>query len=208
MRSRWEIVVPVKPAALGKSRLGAGADAARAIALDTVRATAAAGLVARVVVVSADRALVAALADDRGVEVLLEPEPRGLAAAVELGAAALDPEAPRGVLLGDLPALHPGDLDTALRHAVIRDRGFVRDAAGTGTTLVTAAPGVPLVARFGVDSATRHADAGLVELDLPAASTLRHDVDTPADLAAVRRFGLGPATRAVLEAPGAVAPGT
>lgn len=65
----WSLVVPVKPAAVGKSRLAVpGVDraaAARAIALDTLEAASAAGLVAELVVVT----------DDPGVRAALEAGP-------------------------------------------------------------------------------------------------------------------------------------
>jgi 2-phospho-L-lactate/phosphoenolpyruvate guanylyltransferase len=75
-------------------------------------------------------------------------------------------------------------------------RAFVADAAGTGTTLVAAPPGVDLDPRFGDRSAARHAAAGARPLvgDWP---TLRRDVDTVDDLAAAAELGLGPYTCAV-----------
>src|SRR5690606_9828833 len=96
-RRAWNVVIPVKPAALGKSRLEIpGVDRielARAIALDTIEAAA---QVARVIVVTADPAM-----DLPGVELVIEPAPRGIAAAVADGLAVAPPER-RAVLLGDL----------------------------------------------------------------------------------------------------------
>ena len=69
------------------------------------------------------------------------------------------------------------------------------DVAGSGTTLLAAAPGVPPAPRYGPGSAATHRDSGAVALtgDWPS---LRRDVDTPTDLAAAAALGLGPATRA------------
>ena len=49
----------------------------------------------------------------------------------------------------------------------------------------------------GADSARRHADSGAVELsgDWPG---LRCDIDTPDDLEAARRLGVGPATTRIV----------
>ncbi|WP_313405104.1 NTP transferase domain-containing protein, partial [Aeromicrobium sp.] len=110
MRDRsWTVVIPVKPAEVGKSRLDMpGTDRsllARAIALDTIEAAAE---VARVIVVTADP-----LIEVAGVQVVVEPAPRGIAAAVTDGLAAA-PHGRRAVLLGDLPALRPADLAEAL----------------------------------------------------------------------------------------------
>jgi 2-phospho-L-lactate guanylyltransferase len=71
----------------------------------------------------------------------------------------------------------------------------VADRGGTGTTLLTAAPGRPPRPRFGPASAAAHRSAGAVELSGHWPS-LRHDVDTAADLLAAAELGLGPATSA------------
>ena len=76
-------------------------------------------------------------------------------------------------------------------------RGFVRDAPGDGTVLLTAPAGVPLDPRFGADSAAAHAASGATELagDWPG---LRQDVDTPADLRVVLELGAGAHTCGLL----------
>ncbi len=95
------------------------------------------------------------------------------------------------MLLGDLPALRPEELDAALAAAARHPLAFVRDADGTGTTLATASPGVPFEPRFGPESAARHAAAGFAELaasDLPG---LTRDVDTVDGLETVLHHGVG-----------------
>ncbi len=75
----------------------------------------------------------------------------------------------------------------------------VPDAAGVGSTLY-AAPDLPSFSpAFGPDSRAAHADLGVREVGLDAAS-VRRDVDTPEDLAAAEALGFGPATAAVLAA--------
>lgn len=210
---RWVVVVPVKTAAAGKTRLAGVLPETRrralvrAMALDTVAAAVAAPGVVRVLVVTADGPVRDGL--PAGAEPVAEPpalvmrgdapEP-GLDAAVLAGAAAavaLDAEAGVAVLLGDLPALRPGDLAAALDLAAPHDRAVVADADGTGTTLLTVAPGVVVRPRFGTGSAAAHEALGHVRLDLPVTSSLRRDVDLPADLASAAREA-GPRTRAVL----------
>jgi 2-phospho-L-lactate guanylyltransferase len=196
---QWTVVVPVKPAGSGKSRLEGAAAArqelARAIALDTI---AAAAQVARVVVVTADDGIAACL--DGGVAVIADPG-AGLNAAVAAGAAAAGVGTWRAALLGDVPALRPADLAAALEAAARYERAVVGDADGTGSTLVTAAPGVPWQSAFGPDSFRRHLELGFTALPISDASTLRHDVDTPAQLATAVALGLGPRTAAVLRPP-------
>lgn len=213
---RWILVVPVKDARRGKTRLadvlepGARAALVRAMALDTVEAVLGAPRVARVLVVTADPEVTTAAGTLRGVRMLPEPAaragdtPGGWAAldrAVSAGVAAARAEAPTahvGVLLGDLPALDPAELDAVLAAAETHPLAVLPDAEDTGTTLLTAGPGERLVPAFGGGSAAAHAALGHVRLDLPATSTLRHDVDVPADLTALLDRGVAGRTGALL----------
>ncbi|KHL00099.1 hypothetical protein LK09_00190 [Microbacterium mangrovi] len=195
--TRWTIVIPVKPATHGKSRLrvpGVGREQlARAIALDTIAAAAAA---ARVIVVTDDEQT-AREARALGADVCPDPG-AGLDAAVAAGASLAGSDAYRAALLGDLPALRPDQLAAALREAASLPRAVVADADGTGTTLVTAAPGMPWASAFGDGSFARHVALGCVALGVPDTSSLRRDVDTAAQLAAASALGLGPRTSALL----------
>ena len=206
MTSLVSLVIPVRDAASAKSRLaadgGVEADARRAsfaaaIALDTVSAARAARNVGELIVVGSLPAPI------DGVHVVDDPG-FGLLVAIGAGLAAADPAASMAVLLGDLPALQPQDLDAALVAASEHHWAFVPDADGSGTTLVVASAGLPHSLRFGADSAEQHRDAGYVELDVPEHSGLRRDVDTLeqlTQLAALAEAGsvlIGPRTRALL----------
>jgi 2-phospho-L-lactate guanylyltransferase len=196
---RWTVIIPAKALPQAKSRLlPASADPAghrrlvEAIRADTLAAAQAADAVARVLVV-ADRA-----GDtDPGVPVLVQSRPGLNAALTEAAehAARSWPEDGVVVLVGDLPALRPAELDAVLVIAAGGRRSFVPDAAGTGTTLLAATPGTALDPRFGPGSAARHR---LDAIELPAASGLRNDVDTADDLSAAAGAGPGPATTAAL----------
>lgn len=184
---QWTVVVPVKPAAVAKSRLGLGPQLARAIALDTVAAAVACPLVSRVIVVTADPAF-----RPPDAEVVAETAPAGIDAAVRAGAS-LAAGGPLAALLGDLPALRPVDLAEALTLAAAHPRAFVADREGVGTTLVTALE-APLITAFGDGSARRHRELGLAPLTPRPASTIEVDVDTVEQLAVATALGLGPAT--------------
>lgn len=192
---RVGIVIPVRGGDRGKSRLELEPDRraalAAAFALDTVAAARAASLVAELIVVGELPEPV------DGVRVIADPG-EGLLAAVRAGLAALGAVGPTAVLLGDLPALAPAELDDALAAAAPHDRAFVPDAEGSGTALIVARDGLPHAAAFGPDSAARHRAAGYVELSLPVESGLRRDVDTVAQLRAAASLALGPRTRALL----------
>ncbi|MBB2924971.1 2-phospho-L-lactate guanylyltransferase [Cellulomonas cellasea] len=204
---RWSVVVPVKAAALGKTRLagtldpGARTALVRAMAADTLAAVSAAGAVARVVVVTGDAAFGAAAAETPGVEVLAERTAAGLDAAVRLGIARARDLAPHdgvAVVLGDLPALRPDELDDVLARAGGVARAFVADAEGTGTTVLTARAGHAPRPRFGAGSAAAHTAAGHVRLAVPRGSGAEQDVDVAADLDAVAALRVGERTRQVL----------
>ncbi|MCR2819573.1 2-phospho-L-lactate guanylyltransferase [Microbacterium sp. zg.Y1090] len=199
----WIVVVPVKPAETGKSRLAVpGIDRqalARAIARDTIAAAARTPGVERVVVVSSDPDVAATVAGAAGaapVEVVGDPG-EGLDAAVAMGAAGFSGRA-RAALLGDLPALQPVELANALRSAGRHRRAVVGDAIGTGSTLVTAAGGLAWRSAFGAGSFGRHRKLGAVAVTAPAASGLRNDVDTAQQLRTAEEIGVGPRTTALL----------
>lgn len=164
-----------------------------AIRRDTFEAVAATEGVGRVVVVTdAEPAEGDALGASR--QHLVVQHSAGLNGAVRDGVGhARDrwPEDGVAALVGDLPALRAADLAHTLSAARQAPAGFVPDAAGTGTTLLTALPGQPLTPRFGPGSAQQHAAHAI---RLPAADSLRCDVDTSADLAAAAIVGLGPHT--------------
>jgi 2-phospho-L-lactate guanylyltransferase len=196
-------VVPVKRLGAAKTRLRGAVDDARhedlalAMLRDTLTAVLACAEVADVLVVTDDPvATAAALA--LGARAVPDVPAAGLNAAMTFGAdVATGLHRRRAVLAGDLPGLRPDDLAEALRAAhPQRSRHFVRDAEGTGTVLLTAAPGVPLHPLFGIDSAAAHAASGATEL-APPWPTLRQDVDTPTDLTRARAMGVGRHTAAL-----------
>ena len=204
--SEWVVVVPVKRLDRAKTRLSTRPAPERralalAFALDTVRAALACPGVVAVVVVTDDdevRAAVSAL----GASWVPDEPDAGLNAALTHGADVVRRESPRAavaVLAADLPALRPDELARALQSASAVPRGFVADAAGTGTTLLTARDGVDLDARFGPRSRAAHAASGAVALEPGPVPGLRRDVDTEVDLWDAGRLGLGVATGPLLE---------
>lgn len=203
-RSRWTAVVPVKRTERAKTRLHPDAhrrrQLAEAFALDTVAALTACAAVSRVLVVTDDEHVTAAVADREGVAV--EPDlPRaGLNAALEHGAAFARRRSPGdGVVMvsSDLPALRPAELALVLDEASGAPAAFVCDTAGVGTTVLTCAPGQLIVPRFGERSRAAHRRVALeiARVDIPS---VRRDVDTWVDLWDAQRLGVGPATLAAL----------
>jgi len=200
----WTVLIPVKPAGRAKRRLrgvvAAGHHAAlvRAMALDTITAALAASSIGAVVLVTADdslatqaRRLGAAIVGDAGA---LNVALREAADAVR--------RPPDGVaaLLADLPAVRVAELDGALDFAGSgHGLAFLADAAGTGTTLLAAPPGVAFTPRFGRASAAAHSAIARPLQEPPTGwPGLRTDVDTPDDLKRALELGVGPHTAVLL----------
>ncbi|MCQ4085179.1 2-phospho-L-lactate guanylyltransferase [Streptomyces sp. RB6PN25] len=209
MRSRrghtvWDLVVPLKPLALAKSRLvGAGGEGGRpglalAFAQDTVAAALACAAVRSVSVVT-DDVLAAAELSALGARIVPDAPAAGLNAALAHGARIVrsgSPEAFVAALNADLPALRSAELELVLDAASAADRAFLADAAGIGTTLLTAAAGTGLAPAFGGASRARHRDSGAREIPLAGVDSVRRDVDTAEDLRVALSLGVGPRTTA------------
>ncbi|MFJ6213155.1 2-phospho-L-lactate guanylyltransferase [Streptomyces sp. NPDC092296] len=200
----WSLVLPLKPLAIAKSRLGPYAGGLRgelalAFALDTAAAALRCPAVARLLVVTDDPQAGAAL---RAAGALVVPdEPAlGLNPALRHGMArarVLAPAAPVAALSADLPALRAAELARVLARVPVGGRAFLADAPGTGTTLLAAAPGVAPAPAFGGGSRRRHLASGAREITLPDVPSVRRDVDTGEDLAQALALGVGPRTAAV-----------
>lgn len=204
----WTIVVPVKALDRAKGRLAPDLPVAarRALALamatDVVRTCRSTPGVNRVVLLSADPAI-ASLAVTENVDALTDPSdpPRpgidplnhALSAALSLISG------PVGVVAADLPELRPGHLSPILRMASLHRHSIVADHRQYGTTMAFWTTDHDRVARFGAGSAERFRDQGLA-VQLPAtAEAAGRDVDTPADVRALRSRTVGQATTRVLE---------
>ncbi|HEX5566758.1 MAG TPA: 2-phospho-L-lactate guanylyltransferase [Streptomyces sp.] len=198
----WTLVVPVKPLSRAKSRLvpatgeGLRSELALAFAQDTVTAALACPAVSDVVIVTDDPRVGAELAA-LGARIVPDAPGAGLNAALEHGEAVVRrrrPGAAVAALNADLPALRTAELVRVLDVARGCARAFLADAAGIGTTLLTAAPGIALAPAFGGPSRARHLRSGATEIALSGVESVRRDVDTGADLAAALALGVGPHT--------------
>ncbi|OBA82363.1 2-phospho-L-lactate guanylyltransferase [Mycobacterium sp. 1164966.3] len=196
------LIIAVKRLAAAKTRLAPVFSARTrenvvlAMLQDTLTAAARVRALRSITVVTPDEAAAAAAAD-AGAEVLTDPTPEGhrdpLNHAIAAAERALSGSGANLVVLqGDLPALQTQELDEAITAARHHRRSFVADRLGTGTSALCAF-GSALDPQFGADSSARHRRSGAIELT-GAWPGLRCDVDTPADLAAARQLGIGPAT--------------
>jgi 2-phospho-L-lactate guanylyltransferase len=200
------LIIAVKRLAAAKTRLAPVFSARTresvvlAMLMDTLSAAGRVRSLHSITVVTPDEAAAAAAAD-LGANVLTDPTPEGhpdplnhAIAAAELAVGTTPVNLI--VLQGDLPALQTQELDEAVAAARQHRRSFVADRLGTGTSALCAF-GVALDPQFGPDSAARHRRSGAIELT-GAWPGLRCDVDTPADLTAARRLGVGASTARAL----------
>lgn len=198
----WSVVIPLKPLVLAKSRLASRADdllrpqLALAFAEDTVAAALACPVIRNVAVVTDDPLARVQLAG-LGAHIVPDLPAAGLNAALRYGAEQVRLSHPRtavAALNADLPALRPAELTRVLDFAAGFPRAFLADAAGVGTTLLAARPGVELRPVFGGPSRSRHSASGAVEIPLTGVDSVRQDVDTEHDLVAAVALGVGPRT--------------
>jgi len=213
---KWSLVVPFKGGPSAKSRLQGdeGTETIpsalrRQLALgflaDTVAAAAAAANVGRIIIISSDPAAVI----NAPKVLMLQDSGHGLNAAIDAGfiyARSLSSTDPVAAVTADLPRLTTAELEYALQSARHQSLAIVPDRDGSGTTMITALPGVHVSPLFGPGSRDAHTRAGHRLLPIPGDSTLRMDVDTVEDLVAAVQEGVGEHTRAALLASGIFPP--
>ena len=193
--------MPVKPPSVAKSRLlGMGAAMRRqlvvAFAVDTINAAIASPLVDVVLAVTDDHDFARELSE-LGAYVIPDGTANDLNASLAQAAAEVHRRWPAlrvGALCADLPALRSDELTRALAEVPADRALFVADTEGVGTTLLVAPALELFLPHFGTGSRRAHLDADAMELELADVHTLRRDVDTPADLAAAIKLGVGSRT--------------
>ena len=199
--SEVTLIVPVKDTRRGKSRLALPESVRPALVLalawDTISAAAQVVSVLAVVETAADARALSTL-DGVSVHRTTAPD---LNAAIGEGLALVPSDRPAGVLPGDLPGLRPEALAAVLA-GLDTSAGWwaLADKEGVGTTLLVAGRADSIRPAYGPDSFARHLAAGAAALQLPATSSLRRDVDLPADL-----INLGPRSGALAHAAGLLA---
>jgi len=200
-QDRYGIVVPVKPPSVAKTRLLEMGDAMRrelvvAFAVDTINAAIASPVVDVVLAVTDDQDLGCELSD-LGAQVIPDGTANDLNASLAQAAAEVHRRWPSlriCALCADLPALRSDELTRALEEVPADRALFVADTEGVGTTLLVAPALELFLPHFGTRSRLAHLDTGAIELELTDVHTLRRDVDTPADLAAAIKLGVGSRT--------------
>jgi len=203
---RTVAILPVKTFGRAKQRLTGGfsnrPELAAAMVADVLHALSQVPELDEVIVVTAEPGATGTRA-----VIVHDPVEAGQSAAALRGIdAALERGAERVLLVpGDCPALDPGEVSALLAH----DAGvvIVPDRHGEGTNALLLAPPDVMEPAFGEGSFARHtarAQAAGAALQVAEVRSLGLDVDTPDDLAALRRAlaarpGGAARTRALLE---------
>jgi 2-phospho-L-lactate guanylyltransferase len=202
---RTAAILPVKRFSRAKQRLGESVahplreDLAGAMVADVLLALAETEAIELTIVVTAQES-VARAAADQGAIVVADAAERGQSAAVELGVERALEEGIERVLCipGDCPALDPVELGQLL-NGPAGEVVIVPDRHGSGTNGLLLAPPDAIAPSFGPDSCERHraaaADTG-VSCRLERPGSLLLDIDTGADLAALRERLAGTSSRA------------
>jgi len=202
-------ILPVKRFELAKTRLGEQLrpqqrrTLAQAMVSDVLDALLASQWLDAVLVVT-NEASVAALARERGAQVLADPAESGQSAAALVGVAhALAGSYERVLLVpGDCPALEAGALRTLLERPMQPPAvTIVSDRVGSGTNALLLAPPDAIEPGFGPDSFARHrerTEQAQAAWHCEELASLLLDIDTPEDLALLRSAHAGPATSLVL----------
>lgn len=210
---RATAVLPIKRFGTAKSRLShtlapaERAALAEAMLSDVLAALSRAEQLERVIVVSGEQRAVAA-AREAGVELIDDPADSGHSQAALLGVAAAPAAGAEcaALLPGDCPLLAADELDAALTTLEPGTAAVVPDRHGSGTNGLLLAPPDAIEPAFGPGSRERHlaraGEAGVAGriAEIPS---LGLDLDTPDDLAALRRAvgadtGRAPATARAL----------
>ncbi len=221
---RTAAILPVKRFTRAKQRLGASVadplreDLARAMVGDVLVALSETASIERTIVVTGEDS-VAAAARHLGALVVQDTAEESQSAAVALGVERALAEGFGRVLCvpGDCPALDPAELDSLLSSAEAAGTGvgvavdeprvtIVPDRHETGTNGLLLTPPDAIAPSFGPNSferhhASAHTAGAVCRIERPASLLL--DIDTGADLAALRQLLSGahtgaPRTRAVL----------
>ena len=186
-------VLPIKSFPRAKSRTGLDggerAALAESMATDVLAALSHAAALDAILVVTREPRAVAA-ATKVGADVIDDAHERGHSAAALLGIGEAVRRGARRVLLvpGDCPLLDPAEVDALLAQAG-PGVTIVPDRHGTGTNALVLDPPGAMAPSFGQGSCARHAElarAAGVPVRTVVVPSLAFDVDTPADLAALR----------------------
>jgi 2-phospho-L-lactate guanylyltransferase len=195
----WEVFLPLKQFASGKSRLGNvpvdfRISLIKAMASDLIDTLLKVPNIARITVVGVEHSLITNAANPRLKSFpILEPISINADLSLAIG------EAKRiAIFLPDLPSATAAEVSQALELASGYQTSFIADLNSIGSTSFFSTVGKAKT-HFGPNSAAAHRSANVFELVDPHFKGIKADCDDWADLLAIESSDLGHATRALIE---------
>ena len=195
----WEVFLPLKQFASGKSRLGnLPADfrisLIKAMASDLIDTLLQVPNIASITVVGVEHGSISVAADPR-LKSFPILEPISINADLHL---AIGDTKRIAIFLPDLPSVKAAEITQALDLASKHRTSFIADLNSIGSTSFFSTVG-KVETHFGLNSATAHHNAHTFELVDPLFKGIKADCDDWADLLAIESSDLGHATRAIME---------
>jgi 2-phospho-L-lactate guanylyltransferase (CobY/MobA/RfbA family) len=195
----WEVFLPLKQFASGKSRLGNvpaefRVSLIKAMASDLIDTVLQVPNIAGITVVGVEHSLITNAANPRLKSFpILEPVSINSDLSLAIG------EAKRiAIFLPDLPSATATEISHALELASQHQTSFIADLNSIGSTSFFSTIG-KVETHFGLNSAAAHRSANAFELVDPHFKGIKADCDDWADLLAIESSDLGHATRALIE---------
>ena len=195
----WEVFLPLKQFANGKSRLGNvpaefRVSLIKAMASDLIDTLLRVPNIASITVVGVEHGLITN-ADNPRLKSIPILEPVSINADLFLAFS----EAKRiAIFLPDLPSATAKEISKALELASEHQTSFIADLNSIGSTSFFSTIG-KVETHFGLNSAAAHRTANAFELVDPHFKGIKADCDDWADLLAIESSDLGHATRALME---------
>jgi 2-phospho-L-lactate guanylyltransferase len=198
-REPWEVFLPLKQFAIGKSRLGNvpldfRISLIKAMASDLIDTLLQVPHIASITVVGVEHGLISDAANPRLKSFpILEPISINADLFVAIG-----DEKRIAIFLPDLPSVKAAEITQALELASKHRTSFIADLNSIGSTAFFSTVG-KVETHFGINSANAHRNSQAFELVDPHFKGIKADCDDWADLLAIESSDLGHATRALME---------
>ena len=196
---QWDVFLPLKQFATGKSRLSTIPDDFRvslikAMAIDLIDVLLQVPQIAIITIVGVDhKQLIGATNSRLKSFPILEPIDINSDLQLAIG------ESKRiAIFLPDLPSAEATEVSQALSLASTNQTSFIADKNSIGSTAFFSTVG-KVATHFGINSAAAHRSAGTIELIDPQFKGIKADCDDWSDLLAIDTQDLGHVTRALME---------
>jgi 2-phospho-L-lactate guanylyltransferase len=196
---QWDVFLPLKQFAAGKSRLSTIPDHFRvslikAMANDLIEVLLQIPQITTITIVGVDHTQLTSATNSRLKSFpILEPIDINSDLQLAIG------ESKRiAIFLPDLPSVKAVEILRALALASTNRTSFIADHNSIGSTAFFSTVG-KVATHFGINSAAAHRSAGAIELIDPQFKGIKADCDDWSDLLAIAANDLGHATRALME---------